>query len=557
MVCHGLGAIHVPNGLRNSHGRMLADMDNHDSSISDNTGVREETNTATKQGSLAKIITFGLVGVVFILLMASRTISLRATEEIVGFVLIVIGMIEFFGVARKRKAHGFLIAPSIAIAAGFVLLIWPGETLRVAGLVLGAVIVARGIVDLWGAARKWHETGANSWIFIRGLVALAAGAFVLLNPQESVEFVVIASAILAIARAILSVSFAVTHRDAAATIDPADTTAVVTYWLTRRELGRTEAEALEQTVFLFRSGARKRLWRFGIFMALSTAIATFGIATDSTAVVIGAMLIAPFMAPILGVSAGLINGRLRAASLSALIVFTGVAGTIVLSWLLSAMIPNLEAVIANSEVTSRTAPSLLDLAIAIAAGAAGAYGVSRIEVSDALPGVAVSIALVPPLAVVGITLYAGDYSQASGALLLFLTNLFSIVLMAGLVFLLVGYGEWSRLYHRKDRIRTSFAVVALGAVLIAIPLTLTGRNIIGQATDLRNASDAVVEWLGEDSTLRINEISVSDGIVNVQLIGPKPGPPPSALLSGIMAQEVGRAMTTRVAWVEEQVLVSR
>ena len=125
MVCHGLGAIHVPNGLRNSHGRMLADMDNHDSSISDNTGVREETNTATKQGSLAKIITFGLVGVVFILLMASRTISLRATEEIVGFVLIVIGMIEFFGVARKRKAHGFLIAPSIAIAAGFVLLIWP------------------------------------------------------------------------------------------------------------------------------------------------------------------------------------------------------------------------------------------------------------------------------------------------------------------------------------------------------------------------------------------------------------------------------------------------
>ena len=424
-------------------------------------------------------------------------------------------------------------------------------------MVLGAVIVARGIVDLWGAARKWHETGANSWIFIRGLVALAAGAFVLLNPQESVEFVVIASAILAIARAILSVSFAVTHRDAAATIDPADTTAVVTYWLTRRELGRTEAEALEQTVFLFRSGARKRLWRFGIFMALSTAIATFGIATDSTAVVIGAMLIAPFMAPILGVSAGLINGRLRAASLSALIVFTGVAGTIVLSWLLSAMIPNLEAVIANSEVTSRTAPSLLDLAIAIAAGAAGAYGVSRIEVSDALPGVAVSIALVPPLAVVGITLYAGDYSQASGALLLFLTNLFSIVLMAGLVFLLVGYGEWSRLYHRKDRIRTSFAVVALGAVLIAIPLTLTGRNIIGQATDLRNASDAVVEWLGEDSTLRINEISVSDGIVNVQLIGPKPGPPPSALLSGIMAQEVGRAMTTRVAWVEEQVLVSR
>ena len=348
--------------------------------------------------------------------------------------------------------------------------------------------------------------------------------------------------------------FVITHRDAAATIDPSDTSGIITYWMTFRDLSTEETDHLENTVFLFRGDRGPRLWRYAVFMSLATTIATFGIATDSTAVVIGAMLIAPLMAPILGVSAGLINGRLRSASWSGLIALGGIVGTVALAWLLSAMIPDLQTVIVNGQVTSRTAPNLLDLAIAIAAGAAGAYGVSRIEVSDALPGVAVSIALVPPLAVVGITLHAADWDQAAGASLLFLTNLFSIILMAGLVFLLVGYGEWSQLYQRKDRIRTSFAVVALGAILIAIPLGLTGQSILGNAADLRNASEAVDDWLGDDTPYRVNDLSVDGDTVSVQLVGPgTPPPPPSELLSGSLNEEVGRPMTTRVAWIVEHI----
>ncbi len=504
------------------------------------------------QGSLTKIVIYGLGGVALILMMASGFLSVTATEEIIGFALISLGLFELIISLIRYNEMRYLAPAAMAMAVGSVLVLWPSETLRVAGLALGFLIVAHGFLDIWAGLRRWHEAGTNSWVLIRGFIGLVFGSLVLMFPTELVELIIIVAAAIAILRAVITVWFVVANRGADATIDPSDTSGIVTYWLTLRDLSSEEITHLEDTVFMFRGKRGPRLWRFAVFMALATAIATFGIATDSTAVVIGAMLIAPLMAPILGVSAGLINGRMRSAMWSGVIALGGIVGTIALSWLLSAVIPDLSAVISNSQVTSRTAPNLLDLIIAIAAGIAGAYGVSRIEVSDALPGVAVSIALVPPLAVVGITLQAGDLSQAAGAGLLFLTNLFSIVLMAGVVFLLVGYGEWSRLYQRKDRIRTSFAIVALGAILIAIPLALTGQSILGDAADLRDATQAVDEWLGEDSPYRVNSLDVDGDTVNVQLIGPgTPRPPGPVELSGILAEDIGRPMTVRVAWIQE------
>jgi uncharacterized hydrophobic protein (TIGR00271 family) len=339
-------------------------------------------------------------------------------------------------------------------------------------------------------------------------------------------------------------------------IDPSNTDAVVTYWLSRREMDAVAAEEVENRVFLMRGNARERLWRFAILMVLATTIATFGLATDSTAVVIGAMLVAPLMTPILGTAAGLINGKSRSTLTSAVITLLGSLGAIIVAWALSALIPDIEAVIQNGQITSRTSPSLLDLAIAFAAGAAGAYGVSRAESTDALPGVAVAIALVPPLAVVGITLQAGDASQAGGALLLFLTNLFSIILMAGLVFVLVGYGSWSRLYHRRNRIRVAYAIVGFAILLITIPLALTARDVLSREADLREASSAVAEWLGEDSELRIGSIEVDGDEVVVQLIGPVE-PPSASLLSAAISREVKRPVVAIVRWLEEQEDIGR
>jgi len=509
------------------------------------------------RGSLTKIIVYGLGGVVLILMVASGVVSIGTTEEIVGFLLVVVGLVELVIVLIRHHELRYLAPSVMAVVVGIVLILWPNETLRVAGLALGVLIVTRGALDVWAGVRRWHAVGTNSWVLIRGLIGLVLGTLVLLFPAPAVEIVVILAAVVAILRAVITLWFVFTHRDADARIAATDTSGIITYWMTLRDLTDEESGHLEDSVFLFRGQRRARLWRFAIFMSLATTIATFGLATDSTAVVIGAMLIAPLMLPILGVSAGLINGRLRSASLSGLIAIGGIIGSVAIAWLLSSVIPDIQTVVANGQITSRTAPNLLDLAIAIAAGAAGAYGVSRAEVSDALPGVAVAIALVPPLAVVGITLRAGEFSQAGGATVLFLTNLFSIILMAGLVFLLVGYGEWSRLYQRKDRIRTSFAIVALGAVLITIPLALTGRTILANAADLRNVSQAVHEWLGDDSEMRINEVTVEGDDVRIQLIGPARELPQEILLYGAIEQEVGRPMTTRLAWIEEHISTER
>ena len=515
----------------------------------------------TRSRGLARLVAQGvLAGAVLFVLGANPNNSLKV-QDIAAFVLIVFGGIELLGVVRLKQTYGRYVQPVAAIAAGTTIFVWPNETLYIVGVLLGALVVLRGAVDVWSAIRRWHEHGANSWVFVRGLILVALGVLVLLVPSSAVTVAVVGGSILLISRAVIGVWFALASPDAAPEIQPTDTYAVMTYVLSMRELSGDQIQHIEDNLFLHRGDAKVRITRFFIFMLLATAIATFGIASDSTAVVIGAMLVAPLMTPILGVSAGLINGRSRSAGIAAAVVAAGSVASVALAWALSAIIPDLAAVIANGQVVSRTAPSLLDLAIAIAAGAAGAYGVSRAETSDALPGVAVAIALVPPLAVIGVTLYAEDFTQAAGATLLFLTNLFSIVLMAGIVFLLVGYGAWSRLYYRRNRIRTSFAIVVLAVIIISMPLALTAQRLVGSANDERNASAAVNTWLEEEFPgdteipLRINNIEIEDDTVTVQLVGWEE-PPSSARLSEIVSKSLGRPIAASVRWIEEQLELS-
>jgi uncharacterized hydrophobic protein (TIGR00271 family) len=516
-----------------------------------------ESIAATRSGGLSRIIPQGLIGASVLVVLIVNPGDLLGLEEVAAFVLVLIGLSELASVVRTRAGTPKYIAPLVALSAGVVVWVWPEETRRVVGLVIGAVLILRGLVDLFAAIRRWHERGANTWVAVRGLILVAAGAQTLLVPVAAVPTVVVGGAMILIARAVIGVTFAVSPNNAPDAINPTDTYSVLAYWLSKRHMTDDEIEYIEETVFLHRGNTRDRITRFGVLMGLATSIATFGIAVDSTAVVIGAMLVAPLMTPILGVSAGLIRGRTRSTLVSTAVVLGGSIGSIILAWLLSALIPNLAEVIDNAQVVTRTAPTLLDLAIAVAAGAAGAYGVSRSDSSDALPGVAVAIALVPPLAVVGITLHAGDLHQAAGATLLFLTNLFSIILMAGIVFLVVGYGSWSRLHYRRNRIRTAFSIVVLGVVLISIPLALTAQTIVGTANDQRNASSAVNAWLDdefgdEDPTpLRVNELTVDHDLVVVQLVGWEE-PPPSDELQQMLTDAMGRPMIASVRWIEEQ-----
>lgn len=196
--------------------------------------------------------------------------------------------------------------------------------------------------------------------------------------------------------------------------------------------------------------------RFLRLTIASAAIAAFGLLTNSAAVVIGAMLVAPLMTPILATAAALVHGQVRRLVEANVLLLTGTVAAIAVGWLLAKIG---SGAISEDDLTAqllaRTSPGLLDLGIAVAAGAAAAYILTDRGAGSALPGVAIAVALVPPLATAGITLELGSTSDTRGALLLFSTNFAAIVLSAATVFGLSGFvaGQVRASARRRVRLR--------------------------------------------------------------------------------------------------------
>lgn len=176
-------------------------------------------------------------------------------------------------------------------------------------------------------------------------------------------------------------------------------------------------------------------------IGLSTIMATLGLLLDSGSIVIGSMLIAPLMYPILGVSLGLVMMGNRISvfrrSISTLVQSLGIG--LGLS-VLSAFLFGGEAMYHTAEVMARTTPSHLHLLVAVAAGAAVAYVLARPEWGDTLPGVAIAVALIPPLATIGVGIAALDAEIIRGATMILILNLIGIVAIAVVVFLLMNLG---------------------------------------------------------------------------------------------------------------------
>ena len=171
-------------------------------------------------------------------------------------------------------------------------------------------------------------------------------------------------------------------------------------------------------------------------------IATYGLIADSTASVIGAMIVAPLMGPIMATAAAVVMGSAQRALRSLALVVVGVVSVIGVSMVLTWIVPDVAiSFTENSQLSSRIAPGLLALLTALASGAAGAFITAREEIADSIGGVAIAISLVPPLCVVGIALRMGEFGPASGALMLFITNFLAILLAGGLTFLLGGLGR--------------------------------------------------------------------------------------------------------------------
>ena len=248
----------------------------------------------------------------------------------------------------------------------------------------------------------------------------------------------------------------------------------------RPTMSQDERDAVIDDLFIDASARAAYLWRFFVLLILSTLIATLGLVADSVAVIIGAMLLAPLMTPILAVAAALVIADARELLTSVAILVTGVLAAIATAAGATWVGLNDLTIVSElpAEIIGRTEPSLLDLGVAIAAGLAAGYVLTHRRVLSSLPGVAIAVALVPPLATVGITLELGQQDAARGALLLFATNLVAIVLSAILMMRWAGFAppELGARSTRSTRLGIGVSLVLL--VVIAAPLTVHTRQVI-------------------------------------------------------------------------------
>lgn len=243
---------------------------------------------------------------------------------------------------------------------------------------------------------------------------------------------------------------------------------------------------------------------------LSSAIATIGLINDSPAVIIGAMLVAPLMSPILGVGLGSITADTNLTSSSAAALIRGALLSVLLSTLITLsniylpFVPSLLEI--PGEVLARTQPTPNDLMIALAGGLAAAYSLSQPHLSAALPGVAIATALMPPLSTIGIGIALGRWEIAGGATLLFLTNAVTIAFAAILVFFLEGFVP--KFQRNNNRIPKSLMVTGLLTGLMFIPLTIVGISLVSNAQENRLINNLIETEFSEIRNADLVELTI-------------------------------------------------
>ncbi|HSN44073.1 MAG TPA: DUF389 domain-containing protein [Propionibacteriaceae bacterium] len=301
-----------------------------------------------------------------------------------------------------------------------------------------------------------------------------------------------------------------------------------------------EVERVRDVLIFDGPDVRQRLIRFGALLILASAIATFGLLANSVATVIGAMIVAPLMIPIMGTAFGISIGERRAIWTSLAVLSGGVLTAVLVGTVLSIPFQALDPTTID-QVMIRTDPRLVDLLAALATGLAGAFAMSRKDVSDTLPGVAIAISLVPPLTNAGILFGAGESGLAWGSVLLFVTNLLAIILMGTFTFTVMGFSRAAiRTLSDKAR-RTAIAVVVALTVVILVPLGTSSYQVIATSVVQARVTSAVNDWL-DGSEFRLVSTDTVDGGVRIVLTGPGEMPDTAALEATLAEQLDGRSL---------------
>ena len=498
-------------------------------------------NPATIKGTLA--ISGGLA----ILAFPETTLVVIRLALGIGLLVSGIGDIWFY-LRRHRSGHRIrdLTEAILAVVAGTAFLLVPRATIRLIALLAGTYLAVRGATVL-AAAIKTRADQRWGVDVTRGLLLLVFAGFLVFMPSAVFSGFIVAIAAASVVLGGVMLAYGIQHHSESELIDidASSVSQLVTDWMLLQDVGDSRRDEIDDTLYFEPPDRTNKFVAWWVMLLLSVAIATFGIIQDSTAVVIGAMLIAPLMTPIIGTAAGAVNGWPARVTTSLGMIAAGVGASIGLAFVIGAWSPIIVPLTTNSQVTSRINPNIIDMGIALAAGAAGAFASVNRRVSASIAGVAIAVALVPPLGVVGLTLHAGMYHDSFGAFLLFLTNLVSIILAAMIVFALTGFAPVSRMKENAAQIKRVAAAVSLAALVIAIPLAFTVSTVITSASHQAAAKEATETWLADSQQLELVRVTVKGENVTIVLAGSEHIPPIEQLADSL-APTFGDDLVVRV-----------
>lgn len=290
-------------------------------------------------------------------------------------------------------------------------------------------------------------------------------------------------------------------------------------------------------------------WNFDFIalMGLATGIATLGLVGDSGAVIIGAMLVAPLMTPLMGIGLSIVQGNLRLAAMTSRTAFLGFV--LAFATALSIGLLDREFGIATGEMLARHWPSLVDLGVAFVAGLAAAYASGRPGLLAALPGVAIAASLVPPIATSGLAVSIGNYDLAIGAILLFAVNVVAIVFASAVVLRAVGLGG------RRER-SLQARLLATGVGLVAIATTIAIAVSPPRAVPPLELVEAIEAALG--GKYRVREIRIKDEggpLLQIDIGGSlREHPAMGDDLRKIALEHLGEDATVRLTYRHESLL---
>ncbi|MEM8924864.1 MAG: DUF389 domain-containing protein [Actinomycetota bacterium] len=440
----------------------------------------------------------------------------------------------------------------VALVVGAFLLAYPQWTTVTVGRVIGGLAVAhaaRSILPvIRGRSRDWARVLFAGMEVTVGLVLITLSGELLSTAISVAALLLVSVCVL-----VLVVSLDARTEGVA---DYQGTSDLVMAWLRERPKSVDARQALYDKILYEGPATRTRIIRFFTLMGFASVIASMGVISDSTAVVIGAMLVAPLMTPLMGMAISLVMGWPNRLARASSMAFGGIVFAITIGLLLGLTVPSAIDTAANTQILARTSPTMLDLITAIAAGGAGAYGLSRPDVSDSLPGVAIAISLVPPLTVVGIAFSQGDWAWGFGALLLFATNMVAILIVGGIMFVLTGVTPIDHASSNADRVRTAVGATLTGAVIVLAALLLNGAQIAADALQQSTVEEVVEDWLPEDGRYRLFEARIQGDQVSTIVVGPSEGLPAVDDLADRLSDQLDKPVTVEVSLVVEERLTA-